>query len=330
MHVTRKKIISVSSAVAFSMCSLPFASFAQASTPFPERAVKIVVGTPPGQSGDRVARLVAQKMSVELGQSVIIENKPGAGAIVGMRAVKDAKPDGYTLMYASVGALAVNPAVVDKLPYKSEDFVAVGMVNSAPMILSVRNDVPAKTLNEFIAYTKQANPVPNYGSAGIGFTNHLTMEMLIKSSGLNMVHIPYTGDALAINGMLGGDIDAMFLTTTVALPLIRGGKIRGIAIATKDRIAVASEIPTVEEAGFKGFDVDNWGSLMAPAGTPSQVVERLNVALQTALDDEDVKRQFDVLGIRALKTSAAEATSFIAKEQTQWAAAVKAAGIKPN
>ncbi len=221
---------------------LPSIGFSQSGS-FPDHPVKIIVGFPPGQSGDSVVRLIAQKMGPALGQSIIVENKPGAGAIIGIKAVKDARPDGYTLSYISVASLLINPALGATLPYDTvKDFVQIGTVNSAALVLVVKNSLPVKTLSEFIAYSKRQTPSLNYGSAGIGFANHLTMEMLMQRTGIKMVHIPYTGDATAVTGMLAGDIDAMFLTTTVAFPLIKSEKVKALAVASRSREPAAPEI----------------------------------------------------------------------------------------
>lgn len=326
MMQTRRANLKLGMGVLAVSC-LPSVSWAQAGG-FPDHPVKIVVGFPPGQSGDTVVRLVAQKMGPVLGQSVIVENKPGAGAIIGIKAVKDAKPDGYTLSYISVASLLINPALGAALPYDTaKDFVQIGTVNSAALILVVKNSLPVKTLPELVAYSKQQATSPNFGSAGIGFANHLTMEMLMQRSGMKMVHIPYTGDAAAVTGLLAGDLDAMFLTTTVALPLIKADKVKAIAIASRAREAIAPEIPTVIESGFE-VDVENWGSLMAPAGTPAPVIERLNAALQVALDDADVKKTWASMGIKPMKASVAETNSFVAKKRAEWVATAKATGIR--
>ncbi len=324
----KKNLRIFAASLTLAMLGLPLTAAAQSGS-FPEHPIKIVVGTPAGQSGDAVARLVAQKMSVTLGQNVFIENKPGAGAIIGMKAVKDAKPDGYTLMFASVSALAINPAFMTRLPYDSlKDFTAVGLVNSAPIMLVVRNAVPARNLAEFVAHVKKQKPEVNFGSAGIAFYNHVSMEMLMRRTGMKLNHVPYTGDPAAIVGLLGGDVDAMFLTTTVAIPLIKSDKVRPIAIATRTRSPALPDVPTFIESGIEGYEVDNWGSFVAPAGTPAPVVERLNAALQIALDDPDVKKQLAAMGLRPLKSTVAETTAFIAKEIPMWDKAVKEAGIR--
>lgn len=319
-------------AATLTVCALSWAAsnttWAQ-SPPYPARPIKLIVGSPPGQSGDAVARLVAQKMGLALNQSVFVENKPGAGAIIGSSALKESKPDGYTIMYGSTGSLVINPALYEKLPYDPfKDFVAIGLVNSAPQLLVVPNALPVKNLAEFIEYEKSRPSSGNFGSAGIGFANHLTMEMLLQRIGVKMVHVPYAGDAAALSGLFAGDIDAIFLTTTVAVPLIKAGKVKALAVSTRVRPAVAPDVPTVSESGFDGFDVVSWGSLMAPAGTPAPVLEQLNAALQKALDDADVKTQLATMGLTALKASTADTTAYIARQRVEWAAAVKSSGAR--
>jgi tripartite-type tricarboxylate transporter receptor subunit TctC len=260
---------------------------------FPDRLVRIVVPYPPGSGTDIAARLMAQKLTDIWKVQVVVDNRPGAGAIVGVEAVAKAIPDGYTIGIADTGPLAINPALYAKLPYHPiKDVMPITIVANIPFMLVVHPDVPAKSVQELVAYAKKNPGKLNYASVGNGSAVHLASELFKTRAGIDIVHIPYKGSALALNGLLGGETSMMFVNLLSALPLVKAGKLNMLAAATPQRISNVPDLPTVAEAGVPGYEFQAWFGLIAPAGTPKNIIEKLNADFRKVISMPEVKEFF--------------------------------------
>jgi tripartite-type tricarboxylate transporter receptor subunit TctC len=299
---------------------------------FPSKPIKLVVGFPPGGINDIVARVVGQKLGDVLGQPVIIENRSGAGGTIGADAVAKAKPDGYTLLLGSVSNISMAPSQYKSLPYDpAKDFAPVALLAAAPNILVVNPKFPVHTVKDLIALAKQKPGSISYASAGNGTSNHLTVELLKVLAHIDMVHVPYKGDSPAVTDVISGQVPLMFPTLPVALPQIRAGKLRAIAVSSAKRTALAPDIPTVAESGgLPDFAVSVWVGILAPAGTPKDIVERLSTELTRIVQMPDVKEKLAGLGAEPQPQDSAEFTTYIHSETAKWSKVAKAAGIVPQ
>ena len=314
---------------AVTICLL--AGWAAAQGAWPNRPVRVIVPFPAGQTTDVIARLLSQQFTEALGQSFFVDNKAGAAAIIGTEQAKNSPADGYTLLMASSGPLAINPSLYSKLPYDTlRDFQPVGMLAAVPQFLVVNKDFPPSTLKELIAYVKQNPGKTNYGSGGSGLTNHLTMELLKSAAGLQITHVPYKGAAAAITGLIGGEINMMFESGPAVIPHVRSGKLKVIAVGTKARSVVLPEVPTVAEAGLPGFAAVAWAALLAPIGTPAPIVQKLNTELNAVLSKPAIKERLISLGAEPVLTSPEQTVAFIKSELEIWAGAVRASGAKAD
>jgi tripartite-type tricarboxylate transporter receptor subunit TctC len=301
------------------------ASVAQAD--YPNRAVRIIVPFPVGQTADLIARMLAQKLSDSLGQNFWVEDKPGAGGIIGMEAAKGQAPDGYNLLFASSGPLAINEALYPNIPYKTlRDFTPIAMAVEAPQFIAVRSDFPATTLKELITFVKAKSGQVNYGSGGTGLTNHLTMELLKVETGMQMTHIPYKGATPAMTALMAGDVDLMFESGPAVMPHVVNGKLKLIVVGSGHRSLALPQIPTVAESGVPGFHATTWAGLLSPIGLPKPIVEKLNGEVRKALADPALRERLIKLGAEPLDMSAADSHAYIAKGIALWAGAVKASG----
>jgi tripartite-type tricarboxylate transporter receptor subunit TctC len=302
------------------------ATAAAAAQGFPNKPLRVVVGFPPGGAPDILARLFADK--AQLGQPVVVDNKPGAGGNLGADAVAKAPPDGHVLALATVGTHAINGALYAKLPYDMvKDFAPVGHIASAPNLLVVTNDLPVKTVPELVAWLK-ANPgKASFGSPGIGTSVHVSGELFKSLTGTAMTHVPYKGRQFAIPDLVGGQIQLMFDNMPSALPMAREGKIRALAVTTAKRSAAAPEIPTVAES-VPGFEATTWFAMFAPAGTPKDVVAKLNAELRRVYALPDVAEKLKSLGLEAWISTPEELAQLQASEITKWAKVVKDSGAK--
>jgi tripartite-type tricarboxylate transporter receptor subunit TctC len=266
---------------------------------YPSRPISMVVGFAPGGGTDTVARIVAQKVGASMGQSVIVENKPGAGGNVATDQVARSAPDGYTILLGSVGSLAVAPHLVAKLPYDPlRDLAPITMAVEFANVLVVQPSV-ANTLAEFVKAAKDKPGTITYGSSGIGGAGHLAGELLRLVAGIDIVHVPYKGGGPAMQGMLGGQVSAIFATPVTAAPHVKAGKIRAVATTGATRSASMPDIPTIAESGYPGYEATNWYAYLAPAGTPKPVLDRLHRELVQALQAPDVREQLDKQGMEA-------------------------------
>ena len=296
---------------------------------FPTRTVTIVVPYTPGGSTEILARILAQNLTQRIGQSVIVENRPGAGTVIGSTAVAQSAPDGYTLLMATPTPMAINVTVHKNLPYDpATDFVPLGMVASAPFFLMVNPELPVNSVKELIAYAK-ANPGKlSYGSGGVGAPHHLYMELFKSMTGTQMAHVPYKGSLPALDDVVGGHIQLMFCDIPPAAGMVAAGKVRALGVSTRERIAAYPDVPTVAEAGVPGFDVAGWFMIVAPAKTPGAIVDKLHDELLNVMASPDVKERIVKLSLVPLPTpSVADMQSFVKTEIVRWGKIVQQAGI---
>jgi tripartite-type tricarboxylate transporter receptor subunit TctC len=311
------------------LSAAPCLALAQA---WPSRPISLVVPYPAGGPVDVSARLVAQKLQAALGQPVVVENKPGAGGNIGADFVAKSAPDGNTLVMGAIATHAINPALYAKMPYDPiRDFRHVALVVQVPNVLVVNNDLPARTVAEFIALVK-ANPGKfDFASGSTGSTGHLAGELFKQMTGTFMVHIPYKGAGPAVTDLLAGRVHLMFDNLASALPNIRAGKVRALAVTTLKRSGFVPDLPTLDESGLKGFDMTTWWGVMAPAKTPDAIVERLASEIGTAIRAPDVKERLAAMGSEtpAVRTPR-EFTAFVEKELRTYAPLVKRSGASVN
>jgi tripartite-type tricarboxylate transporter receptor subunit TctC len=302
---------------------------AGAADVYPTKPLRIIVPFPPGGPADGLARIVGDKLAAALGQPVVIDNRPGAGGNIGMELGAKAAPDGHTLVLAPAGNLTVNPSLYRNVPYDvARDFAPITVIAAVPNVLVINPQVPAKDVGELIAYAK-ANPGRlNFASPGAGSGAHLAGELLKSSAGIDMVHVPFNGIAPAVTAVVAGDVQVMFAAAPSALPLVTAGKLRAIGVASPKRIAAAPALPTLDESGLAGFDVTSWYSLVAPAGTPPAVVDRLQKEIARALETPEAKAKLAGFGAEPIANSPAEFTAMIKSESAKWGKIVKDANIR--
>jgi tripartite-type tricarboxylate transporter receptor subunit TctC len=326
MHVhlslTRRRLAALAGAA---LASLALGASAQS---FPTKPITLVVPFPPGGSTDIVARAVAEGMGRELKQSVIVENRAGAGGNLGAEAVVRAQPDGYTLLVSTAGPLAINHHLYSRQSYQpSRDFAPVALLGSVPIMLVTGPQQPFKTVAELIAHAK-ANPGKlSYGSQGNGTTSHLTMELLKSQAGIFMVHVPYRGSAPAATDLMGGQVHVMFDNSPSTLPFVQGGKMRALGVANPRRVPAMKDIPAIAET-VKGFDSAAWFALVAPAKTPPEVVRALNAAVNATLKRPDVREKFAASGAELAGGTPEDLAKFMRQESDKWQRVVRAANVK--
>jgi len=305
------------------------AGSAVAQTNYPDKPIRIVVGFAAAGPADLTARVIGEKFTDAWGQPVVIENVTGAGANIAGDRVAKAAPDGYTLLLASLAQLTINPALYDKMPYDTvKDVVPVTQAVFTPNILAVNNDVPAKTVAELVALARAQPGKLTFGSAGVGTAQHLAGELFKSMAHVDMQHVPYRGAAPVITDLLGGRISMFFGNVTAVLPQVQEGKLRGLAVTSLKRIAAAPDLPTLAESGFPGFDATASFGLVAPAGTPPAIIDKLHRETARILALPDVRKRFAELGSEVIGNSPAEFSAVIKAEIPQWAKLIKDAGIR--
>ncbi|NMM05561.1 tripartite tricarboxylate transporter substrate binding protein [Polaromonas sp.] len=301
---------------------------AMAQAAWPSRAVRFVVPFAPGGTSEIVARSVAAELSKQLGQSVYVENKPGGAGTVAMQEVAKSAPDGHTIILGHVGTLAVNPYMLKNQPYDvNKDFIPVTLLAKVPNVFVIHPDVPARNFKEFVAYAKKNPGVLNYGSAGNASAGHLAMEYLKLVSGMFITHIPYRGTGPQLTDLLSGRTQASSAGLPALSAYIKSGKLRAIAVGTSQRISALPDVPTVAEMGFKNFETSQWYGILAPAGTPADIVKRLQEESLKALKSSAVTARFASDNAISGGGPSNEFASFIADEQKIWSDIVKRAGI---
>ena len=309
---------------AFSLCAT--GAFAQG---FPNKPARIVVPFPPGAATDILARLLAQKLTEAWGQAVVIDNKPGAGSIIGAQAVASAPPDGYTLFMGHIGTHGANPALYAKLPYDPvKDFAPITLLVSIPNLLAVHPSLGVNSVAELIALAKSKPGVLNVGSPGVSTSAHLIISLFRSVTGADMTHVPFKGAAAAMQGIVNGDVQVAFDTVTSLLPHVRAGRVKALAVTSKERSASAPEVPALAEAGVPGFDVSTWFALFVPAGTPRAVIDKLNADVVRVMQAKDLADRLVTMGMANTSGTPEQLAAHVASEIARWGKVVKEANIK--
>lgn len=311
------------------MLALAFASGAIAAESYPARPIKLIVPFPPGGGPDLIAREVATTVTTQQGWTIIIDNKPGSGGNIGMDAAAKAAPDGYTLVMGQTSNMAINPSLYAKLPYNPQkDLTPVGLVASAPLVIAVASNSPYKTLADLMNAAK-ANPDGiNYASSGSGTVAHLATEQLQRIANVKLTHVPYKGAAQGVTDLIGGQIQ-MYISSVVTLSgHIRNGKMRALAVTSAKRSADLPNVPTVAEAGYKGFEAVTWFGIAAPAGVSKDAVAKLNAAFNKALETPDVRKKLTEQGADVLGGPSEQFAALVRDETVRWAKVVKESGAK--
>jgi tripartite-type tricarboxylate transporter receptor subunit TctC len=323
-NATRRRLLALAAAApAAGLVTLS----ASAQANYPDKPIRLVVPSAAGGAPDAISRAVAQEMSKGLGQSIVVDNKPGGATVIGMVDVQKSAPDGYTIGYANVGSLSINRTLVPKLPYDPDkDFLPIGLMGFVQSALVVRNDLPVKSVKELIAYAK-ANPGKlSMGSAGNGTTGHLGGELFKSMANVFIVHVPYRGAPQATQDLIGNQIDLMFDNLSSIGPHIKGGRVRALAVTSAKRSPFFPDLPTIAEAGLPGFETVAWGGFVAPAGTPAAIITKLNAELNKALMQPAMKPRLEALAWE-VQTGAPNLLSDLArKEAPRWAEVIKRSG----
>jgi len=297
--------------------------------PYPAKPIKIVAPSTPGDAPDVIARLIADKLSPALGQQVVVENRPGAGGVVGSDYVAKAAPDGYTLIMGNAGSHGINAAVYAKLPYDIQrDFAPVSQVAVAPNVMVINPSVPANSVAEFIAYAK-ANPGKlSYASGGNGSSAHMSMELFKSMSGIDIQHVPYKGSSPALTDVVSGQVVAFIGNMPPTVPLIKAGKLKALAVTTKSRSALMPELPTITEAGLPGFETVAWFGVLAPAGTPPEVVNRLSAEIAKIAKSPEMREKLVAMGAEPVGSTPDEFKAVIDRDIAKWKPLAQKVGIK--
>lgn len=307
-------------AVAGTLCVASLGVMAQ---PFPSQPVKLISPYAAGGANDIVSRVLSEKMAEAIGQPVVVENRPGAGSILGSSMLVKSAPNGYTILMADI-AHGANPALRKTMPYDTlKDFAPVVLVAELPSVMLVNPSVPAKTVAEFVAYARQNAGKLNYASSGFGSANHLSAEVFKAELGLNITHVPYQGGGEAMNALLSGQVQVLFITMPASLPHIRAGKANALAITSAKRMPQLPDVPTLAETVIPGFENNLWIGLLAPAGTPQAIVDRLNTEANKVLAQPAVRERIGGLGGLIVGGSPAQFDSYIRKEVQRWARIIK-------
>jgi len=296
---------------------------------YPERSIKILVGFAAGGGTDVAARIVAQKLAETIGQSVVVENRPGASGMIAAETVAKSGADGYTLMMGTQTTLAVAPALYRKFSIDAtRDFVGVAKAGVSPLVLVVHPSVPARSVTDLIALAKASPGTINFGSGGLGTTPHMAGELFSIQAGIKMVHVAYRGEAPAINDLLGGQLHLIFANLSAVIGNVKAGSLRALAVTSAQRAATAPEIPTVAEAALSGFEAATWFALVAPAGTPREIVRRLNTEVTQLVTQPDVRQRFADLGMTIDAGTPDALDAYIKSEILKWSKVIKEADIR--
>ena len=325
MTLTTRRFLSATALAAFTSLAVPVAAWAQA---FPTKPLTLVVPNPPGGLVDTSARLVAEPLARVIGQSVVVDNKPGASGNLAYQTVARAAKDGHTLLVSYSGYHIANPILMDKLPWELKDLTPVGLITVATNVIAVHPSVPANTLKEFIAYAKQHPGKLNYASQGNGSVSHIGTEIFKLQTGVSMVHVPYKGSGQAIADVLGGQVELFITTPPSVMQHVQSGKLKALAVTGKTRHPGMPNVPTVAEAGLANFELESWVALYAPAGTPPAVLQKLSLDVKRSMELPETKQRADAAGIEVRYLSPAETSKVLERETAEWAKAIKAANIK--
>ena len=311
----------------FALAGVSFVLSAPSVAAWPDKPITIIVGAAPGGTGDQAARIISEKLGAELGTTVVVENKAGAGGILGSQHVARAAPDGYTLMMANIGSHAINYSLYKKLPYQPDDFSAITLVISNPNILVVNSSTPFMTVQQLVAAIKK-DPTPySFGSAGAGQSPHLSGEMFMQRVGIQVPHIPYKGAGPATGALLGNQFTFMIATAPSVMAQIKGGKLRALAVTSDVRAPELPEVPTMAEAGVPNMLVTAWFGLFAPTTTPQPIIDRLQQATSKVLQTSDIQKRFKEMGGIPGGNSPTEFNAFVQTEIANWRQTVQAAKL---
>lgn len=312
------------------LVAVPAMVAAQPASTYPDRPVRVVNPSSPGGGADVISRIVMQEVSKSLGQTFIIDNRPGAANIIATEIAAKAPPDGYTLLIAATGTFVTNPLLYAKLPYSINDFETISIVADAPFILSVHPSVPARTVKELIGYAKAQDGKLTFASFGRGSSSHLAGELFQSVTGTKLVHVPYKGAAPGMADLVAGQITMAFDSGLSSIPHVNAKRIRPLGVAAPQRLPSLPDVPTLAEQGLGAFDAGTWYGVMAPARTPKPIIDRLHGAIVKTLALPDVTKRINDLGTAVIGNTPAEFSAQIARESERWAAVVKQAGLKPE
>lgn len=309
--------------------SFGMAAGARAQEGYPTHPVKLIAPIAPGGLTDALARVLATALGERLGQPVVVDNRAGAGGIIGMTAAAKSAPDGYTLVIVYQGIASVNPVLRKDLPYDTlRDFAHIGLSGGFPLALVTKADLPVKSVEDLMRLARSQPGRLSYASAGAATTSHLAMELFKSQTGLDIVHVPYRGEAPALNDVLAGQVDVEFTSLSSVLPHLDNPRLRVLAVSTASRSKLTPGIPTVAESGVPGFQVTGWYGLMAPAGTPAAIIDRLNRELVAVLGDAAMRERLQAMGLEAFSSSPQEMRTFITEDMARWRKVIAESGIK--
>ncbi len=317
--------------ILYCLAAFRIAPFAFAADVYPNKPIRMVVTFPAGGPTDVIMRVIGQKLSDGWGHPVVIDNRGGAGGIIGTEIVARAAPDGYTFLVGTAGGMSINPALQPRLSYDPfRDFTPVAMLVINPQILVVHPAVPVKTLKELVALAKSRPGQFNFASAGTGTATHLGLELLKLTAGIDVVHVPYKGGAPAVADLIAGQVQMLFVSIPSVLPHVRAGKLKAIAVSSAKRSASAPDIPTVAESGYPDFEYSNWNALFAPAATSPQIVRKMNAEIVRILDDPEVKRRLTSQGADPAPDTPAALAKYMRNDHERWKKVIRTAGLRPQ
>ena len=313
MSLSRRSLGFVTAALLIACTA--FSAQAQPTPGYPNKTVRIVVPSPAGGPPDQIARIIANKLQTSLGQAVVVENRAGAGGMVGTAYVAKLPPDGYTILITTASHTAI-PAFTPNTGYDAvKNFTHVTqLAENYGQVLTVRPTLPVKSVQELVALARKQPGKLSYGQAGLGTASHIPAEVMIGAANIDMLQVPYKGTPAAMTDLLGGHVDVFFIGTQIALPLVQDGKIRALAVTGKERWKGMPDVPTMQEQGFPGYNIVNWFGAWLPAGAPAEIVARLNTEIARALKEPDVRKEFDTLGLRGVGSTPEEFARFVAKD----------------
>jgi len=321
----------VGAALGTALVCVATAGPAAAQTAFPTKPIRLVCPFPPGGTTDLVARLVAQKFTEAWGQQVVVDNRPGAGGVIGTEMVAQAAPDGYTVLLGSITTHAVNPALYKSLKFDPiKDFAPVSLVVSSPQLLAVHPSVAAKSVKEFVALAKAKPGQLNYGSAGTGTSPHLTFELFRSMAAIDVVHVPYKGTGPAITDLVGGQVQAMITGVVALMPHVKSNRLRALGVTSTKRVAALPDVPTVAESAVPGFDVSSWFGVFLPARTPRPIVMKMNQEIVKILTNPEVRQRLIDQGADPASGTPEEFAAYVKSEMTRWGQVVRSTGARAD
>jgi tripartite-type tricarboxylate transporter receptor subunit TctC len=298
---------------------------------FPSKPLRMIVPFPAGGGSDTMGRVIGQKLSERLGHAVVVENRPGAGGSIGAEVVAKAAPDGHTILLGSTSELAQYPNVNPKIPYDPlRDFAPITLVGTVPLVLIVHPSLPSRSVKELVALTTARAGEVNFSSAGNGSTTHLAVELFVLITGARMTHVPYKGSPQAVTDLVAGNVQVGIPTMPAALPFIKSGRVKALGVSSAKRTSVLPEVPTLQEAGVRGYETDLWTGILAPAGTPPPVLSRLHAEIVYATGLPEVKEALGRQGAAPASGTPQEFSAYLKTELAKWARVVKEANVKPN